>query len=275
MCRECSQHPDLALECRRLRSETLRRVYLFEDVPAERLAPFLDRMVELELAPERFLCFRGDPACRFFLVLEGDLALVRQSADGDELIVAILGPGELLGEDLALAEDPRHAVSARAIGPCHLASFDLAELRRLSEDEPDLVRKLARTVQRRNAILLEELERVTVQDAAERLIRFLESPEATDGGALRFPKRVLASRLSMRPETLSRVLARLKGCHRIREVDGALVVVRDGSDAACSGCEACPALLWGCPGPGRARPSAPVRIAASAASSPRARSRSR
>lgn len=275
MCRECSHHPELAIECRRLRSETLRRVYLFEDVPAERLGPVLDRMAEVDLPPERFLCFRGDAARRFFLVLEGDLALVRQSADGGELIVAILGPGELFGEDLALVDDPHHPVSARAIGPCYLASLDLGELRRLSKDEPDVVRKLARTIQRRNAILLEELERVTVQDAAERLIRFLESPEATDGGTLRFPKRVLASRLSMRPETLSRVLARLKDCHRIREVDGALEVVRDGSDASCAACEACPALLWGCPGPGRARPAAPAPIAASAASSPRARTRSR
>lgn len=59
MCRECSHHPELAVECRRLRSETLRRVYRFEDVPAERLAPVLDRMAEIDLPPERFLCFGG------------------------------------------------------------------------------------------------------------------------------------------------------------------------------------------------------------------------
>ena len=248
MCRECAHHPDLAGRCRELRAETLRKVYLFEDLPEPRLQAMLDHMAEVELAHDQWLCFRGDPAERFYLVLEGDVALVRTSPEGEDLIVAILGPGEVFGEELVFCDEPEHPFGVRALSACRLASFGCARTKNLLDADSDLLLKVLQTVQRRNAMLLEELERLTVQDATERLLSFLESQAALHGPVvpLRFPKRVLASRLSIRPETLSRVLAKLKDCHRVREVDGSLIVA---DKAGCGLCEVCPARHWGCPGP--------------------------
>lgn len=248
MCRECAHHPELTGKCRELRAETLRKVYLFEDLPEPRLQGILDHMAEVELKNDQWLCFRGEPAERFYLVLEGDVALVRTSSEGEDLIVAILGPGELFGEELVFCDEPEHPFSVHALSPCRLASFDCERTLHLLEPQNGLLLKVLQTVQRRNAMLLEELERLTVQDATERLLSFLESQAALHGPVvpLRYPKRVLASRLSIRPETLSRVLAKLKDCHRIREVDGSLIVA---DRAGCALCEVCPARHWGCPGP--------------------------
>lgn len=248
MCRECAHHPELAGRCRELRAETLRKVYLFEELPAPRLEALLDHMAEVELANQQWLCFRGEPADRFFLVLEGDVALVRTSPDGEDFIVAILGPGELFGEEQIFCDEREHPYSIHALGTCRLAAFGCERTRTLLDAPSDLLLKVLQTVQRRNAMLLEELERMTVQDATERLLSFLESQAALHGPVvpLRFPKRVLASRLSIRPETLSRVLAKLKDCHRVREADGSLIVA---DQAGCGLCQACPARHWGCPGP--------------------------
>lgn len=253
MCRECARHPEPAVECRRLRAETLRRVYLFEGLPSAALERVLDGSSEIQLEAEQWLFLRDDPARHFYLVIEGDLALVRHSAAGDELIVAIVGPGELFEEDLALVDGARHSVAARPLGRCRLVRFDLCRVRRVLTDTPEIVVELARTMHRRNTLLLDELERVSIQDAGQRLISFLEGQTTAAGEQLplRFPKRVLASRLSIRPETLSRVLARLKDCDRVREVDGALVLLPAG-DEPYAACAACPARLWGCPGPRRA-----------------------
>lgn len=250
MCRECAQHPELVPECHERRAEVLRRVYLFGHLSDPALEPVLDAVDEIELDGDQWLFFQDDVAERFFLVLEGDLALVRHSVQGEELIVALVGPGELFEEDLVLVDYARHPVSARPLGRCRLARFDRRSIRRLLPHQPELVLKLAETLQRRNALLLEEIERRTVQDAEQRLVSFLASRNAATGKGLplRFPKRVLASRLSIRPETLSRVLARLKGCDRLHEADGALVLApEDGEPGACEGCPA--AKMWGCPGP--------------------------
>jgi len=64
------------------------------------------------------------------------VALLRYSPEGDELIVAIVGEGELFEEDLLVVESPLHSVCARALGACRLASFDRASVRRLWGPSP-------------------------------------------------------------------------------------------------------------------------------------------
>lgn len=249
MCRGCSEDPTRAASCRRSRGELLRGVYLFERLRPELLERMVDAMREVGGEAGQWLCLHGAPADRFYLVLEGEVALLRSSAEGEEIIVAIVGRGELFGEELVFQEAPRHALSVRALGPCRLAAFDHRELRAVVEEQPELLFQLLQTLERRNALLLDELERVTIQSASERLMTFLESQSRSGAPLpLRIPKRVLASRLAIRPETLSRILGQLKACHRLREVDGCLLPTSTG-DASDGPCESCPARLWGCPGP--------------------------
>ena len=254
--------PILASECRQRRAEALRRVYLFADLSEDLFEEALSGLRERELAADHWLCFHRDPADSFYLVLEGEVALLRHSAEGEELIVTIVGPGELFGEDLVFLEEAQHPLSARTLGPCRVGSLDRRRFRSFLQRDPGLLYKLLHTLQRRNAILLDEIERVTIQSASERLMTFLESQRAINGGAalpLRISKRVLASRLSIRPETLSRILGQLKACHRLLEVDGCLLPGTAGDTAET--CAACPARVWGCPGP--ERPGLPVEISGS------------
>lgn len=252
MCRGCAEDPLLAARCRERRAELLRRIYLFEDLSAEHLDAVLGSMRETALPADHWLHLCHDAAESFYLMIEGEIALLRHSAEGDEFIVAIVGPGELFAEDLVVLDEARHTTSARTLGPCQVATFDRRRFRHLLEREPQLLHKLLHTLHRRNTILLDELERVTTRNASERLVAFLEAQAASDAAApLRIPKRVLASKLSIRPETLSRVLGRLKECRRIQEVDGCILLT-EAHDDLCAGCADCPARLWGCPGPRRA-----------------------
>ena len=249
MCRECAEDEALALACRRSRSALLPRVYLFEDLSPESLGEVASAMRERELPRDEWLCFHGQPAGSFFLVLEGEVALLRDTADGEELIVALLGRGELFGEDLCILEGALHPLSARTLGPCRVAEFDARRFRLLLDREPTLLRKLLQTAHRRNVLLIEELESATVRSASQRLLSYLERRTAGSAAPLRIPKHVLASRLSIRPETLSRIIGQLKARQRLHEVDGCLLLV--GTAGAEELCSACPARLWGCPGPDR------------------------
>ena len=268
MCRECAGDPALAFACRQQRSALLRRVYLFEDLGPESLNAAVSAMRERELPRDEWLCFHGQAAASFFLVVEGEVALLRETAEGEELIVAILGQGELFGEDLCFLEDAVHPLSARTLGPCRIAELDARRFRAVLDREPSLLGKLLQTAHRRNVLLIEELEAATVRSASERLLAYLERRTAGASGPepLRIPKHVLASRLSIRPETLSRILAQLKARQRLHEVDGCLLLVGPaGSDELCS---SCPARLWGCPGPARRGASPEGARAAGALASP-------
>ena len=99
MCRGCIDNPTLASACRQRRAAALRRVYLLEDLSEDLFEEVLESIREQELEADRWLCFHGDPADSFYLVLEGEVALLRHSEEGEELIITIVGPGELFDED--------------------------------------------------------------------------------------------------------------------------------------------------------------------------------
>lgn len=248
MCHGCAEHPELAQTCRDLAMEARRRVYLFHDLPPELVASLLEGSTEQTFETDQWIAFAGEAARHFHLVLRGEIGLLHQSDEGDEFIVALLGPGELFGEDSALTREARHTLSARALSPSRVACFDRRRLHELLPRDPRLFARLLETLQRRNTILLEEIERVTVQTASERLLTFLSRQRAPGlEKATRLPKRILASRLAIRPETLSRVLARLKACRHLEEKDGCLFLT-DLAEEAGARCALCPGRLWGCPG---------------------------
>ena len=81
-----------------------------EDEALVRALPLFDSMAEAQLAPllagavvrryERHavLFLKGEPARRFFVVLEGWIRLVRETPDGQESTIGVFGPGESVAE---------------------------------------------------------------------------------------------------------------------------------------------------------------------------------
>lgn len=256
VCRGCLEAPQVTPTCRGLHAESLRSVYLFEGLSKRLLDEVVASSGETELQADQWLSFAGEVARHFYLVLTGEIALLRHTEKGDEFIIALLGPGELFGEDLALHEVATEPLSVRALCASRVAIFDRRRLHAMLADEPRLVGRLLETLQRRNAILLDEIERVTVRNASERLLSFLDQQQALGGAAApRISKRTLAARLSIRPETLSRILGRLKACDQLHEVNGCLYLNGSAGRGA-SACGQCPVRLWGCPRPGQQQPSA-------------------
>lgn len=253
MCRACAHDEAIALLCRERRPEYLRQIYLFRDLSDEQLASAVERMETLRVEDGRWIYRQGDAARRFFVVREGQVALFRQSLDGKESIIALLGEDEMFAEDLIFLEDARHDVNARAIGDSTLLSFDRQRFGAFLDESPRLCMQLMETLYRRKQLLLDEIERLTLQNATERVMTYLLG-QATDEQQpqrlrLSIPKSVLASRLSIQPETLSRILARLKECHYLVEEEGSLVIPRPDELRAGLQCSTCSLRSWGCPGP--------------------------
>jgi CRP-like cAMP-binding protein len=241
----------LAAQCNERRAALVRGQYLFSGLTDRQLEEVFRRMAVEEPDAEEWLFFQNDAADRFYLVEEGEVALLRHSAEGEEVIVAIVGPGETFAEEALFEEAPRHSVSCRALTPCSVIGFDAGALAHLL-DQPEVLRKLMITLHRRNQILLDEIEQRALQSATDRLLSFLV--KETGGGsrgervALAYPKRTLASRLSIKPETLSRILARLRDCSLL-EVDGNEIVLTEPAALRESlECQSCSQRFWGCPG---------------------------
>jgi CRP/FNR family cyclic AMP-dependent transcriptional regulator len=138
----------------------LRGVGLFADASAESLVE-LAANARVRSYPRRQIVFsRGDPSDTLIVVLAGRVQIIVRSVDGGELILAVLGEGDVLGEpsladggprsaDAQAAEEtslliiPRDAVVALARRDASVAMNMLAAvsstLRRLTDLTEDLV----------------------------------------------------------------------------------------------------------------------------------------
>ena len=251
MCRACIDDHAAELVCSERLPAYLRQTYLFRDLSEQQLDQVVKSSRTQRLLDGRSLFHQGDTARRFYVLREGQIALYRQSAEGRESIVAIVGPNEVFGEELLFLEEAFHDLNARAIGDCTLVAIERLGFRSFLQESAALGFRLMGTMYRRHKMLLDHIERLTLQDATQRLMAYLLDQVGSEEGpyrlALALPKSTLAAHLSIQPETLSRILGRLKECEYLREEGEDLIVQTEQmrSGLACSQCS----QRWGCPGP--------------------------
>lgn len=115
----------------------LRNAPLFAALSAEALLPVAALSTEKRLAPEEVLFTVGDMGDAMYVVVEGEVRVVR-----DKQAIARLGPGECVGEMAALDWEPRSA-TVIATEPSLLIRLGRNELMDMLRDHPQLVRSLA------------------------------------------------------------------------------------------------------------------------------------
>lgn len=160
------------------------------------------------------LFLQGDPFDRFFLVLKGSVKLYRLAPDGREKVIEVVGVGQTFAEAVMFAQKKHFPVNAGALADTVVLSVlapPYLALLRLSIDTCFEV--MAGMSQRLHGLLM-EVDRVTLQSAKTRLLSLLlqeAKPVAGGGGqlVLGMSRKVLASRLSIQPETLSRLFRAL------------------------------------------------------------------
>ncbi len=253
MCRACEFDHASALVCRERIPDYLRRLYLFRGLSEDRLAEIVGSLRSQHLSDGQWLYREGDPAHRFYILREGQVALFRQSPEGRESVIAIVGQDEVFGDELLVLDDARHDVHAKAIGACTLLSLDRAVFRSLLNDSVELCQRVMTTLHRRQQMLLDHIERLTLHDATQRLIAYLLDRAGDETGdrrlRLSIPKSTLAAHLSIQPETLSRIFTRLKDCQHLRQEGEDLVLLAPEDLRSGIECSRCHLRYWGCPGP--------------------------
>lgn len=210
----------------------LRRAYLFAKMDENHLNTLVRGMQEIRLKAGEGLFRHGEPAQRFFFLSEGLIKLFRLSAEGDEKIIEIMKPGETFAEAVMfMGIRGRYPVNAEAVADSRVYAFDQKTFLDLLRESSEACFGLLGSMSRRLHMLVNQIESLTLQNATYRLVAYLleqiprgvaASPEVV----LTTPKGVIASRLAIQPETLSRILARLRQGGLI-EVHSNHITVRD------------------------------------------------
>lgn len=155
----------------------------------------------------------GDDAKAIFLVTEGWLKLSRLSVNGTEVIVDVLREGQTIGEPVPLP-NAAYPVSCHGVTDGRALEFRSATLRAHLHDTPALAVALLSSTFVRLRRLIAQMETLTARRGQQRVADFLLGLTPVSEGAcllhLPYEKELVAGKLGLKPESLSRVFRQLR-----------------------------------------------------------------
>jgi CRP-like cAMP-binding protein len=86
----------------------------FRNLAKAQIRDVLDLATPKRFAPELSVFIEGDPANRFYLLLDGHIRVVRTTPNGDQIIVLHIAPGQLFGIAAAMSRDTYPATAMTA-----------------------------------------------------------------------------------------------------------------------------------------------------------------
>ncbi|WP_462321063.1 Crp/Fnr family transcriptional regulator [Halochromatium sp.] len=205
----------------------LRRAPLLAALSPAQLERLLQRASQVRLAAGQMLFHQDEPAERFYFVRSGQMRLFRLSSEGGEKIIELINSGQTFAEALLFMGTGRYPVCAAALTDAELVSIDAPDFAAMLRESPETCFALLGDLSRRLHAMIAEIDSLTLLSAQGRVARWLlrnsrpEQPELRLGVS----KAVLASRLSIQPETWSRVTRRLID-KEVIAVAGDLITIR-------------------------------------------------
>jgi CRP/FNR family transcriptional activator FtrB len=169
----------------------------------------------------------GDPADFLHVVVDGKVEVFSAYRDR-ETTVAVLGPGQcfILA---AVIVDRVYLKSARSLTSAQVLLLPAEAVRLAFSEDAAFARCLAVDLAESYRMVVKELKNQKLRSGLERLANWLLAYRLEQGGANRFElpfeKKVLAARLGMAPEVLSRAFASLSP-YKV-EVKGAVIKIGD------------------------------------------------
>lgn len=162
--------------------ESLRNLPYFDDLPDELLERVAEVSEMLELEADRVIIEEGSESEEMYVVVEGELVVTKRTGD-KEVTLAVLSPGEVVGEIALLDEAPRTATVTTTV-PSALLRVPAAAFGELLSDA-QVVRRMFRTVTSRlrgieNTLRHEERMSALGKMAAQ-LMHELNNPAAAVG----------------------------------------------------------------------------------------------
>lgn len=218
--------PDIA-------NEELRKHPLLSPLSDDQLEKIRKTLRVIDLEDGEHLFEQGQHADRFYQVISGQVKLFRVSVEGNERVIEVVQPGQTFAEAVIFMPERTYPLNAEALGKTELYAFDSNTFLKALEESKGACFHLLADMSKRLHQRLNEIDYLTLQNATFRLIHFLLAQipkEQQDDDVVEIKlttsKSIIASRLSIQPETFSRILKNLSSQELI-SVKGKTITLLD------------------------------------------------
>ena len=204
----------------------LRCLPMFAGLPPENLEPIARVSMLRRVARGTTVVMAGDSTDFVYIVLAGSLKVLVNDEEGREVILSILGPGELFGEMGVVDDNPRSASVVAAI-PSDLVMISKSDFKRCMQDNFDISLFIMRNLAHRLRVADRKIESLALLDVYGRVARLLlDNSEVLDGERVvkKISKQDIAKMIGASREMVSRVMKDLAQQGLIDESSGRVVL---------------------------------------------------
>ncbi|MBL7003729.1 MAG: Crp/Fnr family transcriptional regulator [Gammaproteobacteria bacterium] len=170
-----------------------------------------------ELPDNCILFEQARPLSDVYLLVTGCIKLVRLAPNGKEKVIEIISPGKTFAEAALFFGSSNYPVTAISLEPSLVVGLQSQPLMALLKSSNQLCIDMLANLSLKLRGMLNEVDRLTLHNASYRFVDYLltetEKHTKNQQKSVKFtlsaPKNVIASRLSIKPETLSRTIKTL------------------------------------------------------------------
>ena len=167
----------------------------------------------VNLRPGSMLFGQGEPAAAFFIIVEGWIKLYRITPAGDEAVLNVFAKGQSFAEAVTFTSG-RYPAMASAVTHTRLIMIPADHVIDCIRKMPEIAIAMIASTSQHLHLMVTRIEQLTAQSGMQRVADFLISLTPCAKGpctiALPYDKSLIAGRLGLKPESLSRVFAKLR-----------------------------------------------------------------
>jgi CRP/FNR family transcriptional regulator len=181
----------------------------FKGIQEDNLKSLAQIAIPKKIAKKERLFLEGQKGHSMFLLIYGTIQLFKSAPDGKEIVIKVLGPGEIFAE-VILFEQENYPVSALALQDCLLIMLPKRQIHCLLNIEKfrnDFIAMLMK----KQRHLTNRIFYLTLHDVEDRFFLFLkEQYGQREEFSINLSKKDIAAAIWTNPETLSRLILRMK-----------------------------------------------------------------
>ena len=223
----------------------MRQRPVFAGLPAREIEELATAAVEESHRARAYIFLESDPSRWFYLVKSGHVKIVRHSKTGKDVVLELLGPGEVFGGVAAIEKRP-YPAAAQATEPTVVVKIPAGPVIALADRHPAFIKEMALMIGRRLRAAHDSVKSLAVDPVEARraaaLLRLAEREgtrgKSGDGVTLPFhlTRQSLADMTGTTVETTIRILSRWLRDGLLVDEGGRLVLTdREGMTALAEG----------------------------------------
>jgi CRP/FNR family transcriptional regulator, cyclic AMP receptor protein len=202
----------------------LRRVPLLSSLSELQLSTLAAASVRRSFPKGRTIVAEGEPSQSLYILLSGRAKVQRSDAEGKEVILAMIGPGEFFGE-MSLIDDAPRSASVITVESCDFMAIQKDSFKAMLAQSSDMAMQIMRGLVKRLREADKKIETLALLDVYGRVARVLLDFSEQVGGERvvkgKLPRQEIAKMIGASREMVSRVMKGL-------ETDGYIIPMPEG-----------------------------------------------